>query len=192
MRKFFLLPIITILTACFSDGAGVIQTPDNTKIDLGLTPQGWVTVQTNSGSATGYNQKDSFYGGWVDDSKQMTELSYQGNQATNIPQTGKATYFGNVVRVATDGDIINAGTSRLNVDFGQKKVDGYLDLDLARDITLKEGRLNGAEFSGQATMLFNNKGRYTGSLMGNGATEAVGLVDFDDAQLNAAFGGKRY
>lgn len=54
------------------------------------SPKGWITVKTNAGRVTGYNQNHSFYGAWIDDGKQMTELSYQGQEATNIPKTGKA------------------------------------------------------------------------------------------------------
>lgn len=195
MRSFFVaLPLALVLAACASNnGAGTTETPDNDKIDLSISPKGWVTVKTNAGRATGYNQNDSFYGAWVDDSRQVTELSYQGTEATDIPQTGSASYYGNVVRVDSDGDIVNAGTSRLNVDFGKKTVDGYLDLDVARDVTLKTGSLNGAKFAGQATVLGNSGGSYSGTLMGKGATEAAGIVKFENnSSLNAAFGGKRY
>lgn len=195
MRSFFVIfPLALMLAACASDGgAGVTETPDNDKVNLSIGPKGWVTVKTNAGRVTGYNQDDSFYGAWVDDSRQMTQLSYQGNEATDIPNTGSASYYGNVVRVDSDGDIVNAGTSRLNVDFGRKTVDGYLDLDAARDVTLKTGSLNGAKFSGQATVLGNSRGSYSGALMDKGATEAVGIVKFENnSSLNAVFGGKRY
>lgn len=195
MRQFLvILPVAMILAACSSSGgAGVSETPDDTKIDLSVSPKGWVTVKTTTGSQTGYNQDHSFYGAWVDDSKQVKELSYQGTEATNIPTTGEATYYGNVVRVDSAGDIVNAGKSRLNVDFGSKTVDGYLDLGYARNVTLEEGTLNGAKFSGKASVLGNSSGRYSGGLMGDGATEAAGIVKFDNnSSLNSAFGGKRY
>lgn len=196
MRSFFVaLPLALMLAACASnDGAGTTETPDNDKIDLSISPKGWVTVKTNAGRATGYNQNDSFYGAWVDDSRQVTELSYQGTEATDIPQTGSASYYGNVVRVDSAGDIVNAGTSRLNVDFGRKTVDGKLSLSgMQRDVTLHKGSLNGAKFAGQASVLGNSGGSYSGGLMGKGATEAAGIVKFENnSSLNAAFGGKRY
>ena len=195
MRQFLMiLPIVCALAACASngDGAGVIETPDGDKYNLSISPKGWVTVETSTGRATGYNQNDSFYGSWVDDSKQRTELKYQGNEATNIPKSGTATYYGNVVRVDGVGEIYNAGKSRLNVDFGNKVVDGKLEMSGARDVTLEKGNLHGAKFSGQATMLWNSGGTYRGTLMGNGATEAAGVVDFNNSTLDAVFGGKRY
>lgn len=199
MRKLLLtLPLLTVLAACGSggsgSGAGTIQTPDGKRYSLDNSPRGWITAKTDTGTMIGYNQNDSFYGAWQDDSKQFRQLQYQGVAATEIPQSGTATYVGNVVRV--DGrlnEIVQAGTSRLEVDFGAKTVQGHLKMDLARDITLHQGRLNGAEFSGQASVLLNNGGRYQGALMGRGATEAVGLVKFDNnSDLDAAFGGKRY
>lgn len=71
MRSFFVIfPLALMLAACASDGgAGVTETPDNDKVNLSIGPKGWVTVKTNAGRATGYNQDDSFYGAWVDDSR---------------------------------------------------------------------------------------------------------------------------
>lgn len=199
MRSFFMiLPIVALLTACGSNknngGGGVLETPDNDKISLSISPTGFVTVKTDTGTATGYNQKDSFYGAWMDDSEQFRQLSFQGNEATDIPTTGMATYVGNVIRADFDGNkIYNAGRSKLDVNFGAKTVQGYLELDSARDITLRKGHLDGAKFSGQATTLGNSSGYYSGALMGVGATEAAGLVEFEnEPDLNAVFGGRRY
>lgn len=220
MRSFFMiLSIVALLTACGSNknngGGGVLEipspnnlstptnnnkktqnvlkTPDDDKISLSISPTGFVTVKTDTGTATGYNQKDSFYGAWLDDSQQFSQLSYQGVEATNIPTTGTATYVGNVIRADADIGIYNAGRSKLDVNFGTKTVQGYLELDVARDITLRKGHLDGAKFSGQATVLGNSQGQYSGTLMGAGATEAAGLVKFEnEPSLNSAFGGRRY
>lgn len=194
MRSFLLLPIMALLVACSSnDGAGVKETPDGSKINLSVGPKGWVTVDTTNGTMTGYNQDHSFYGAWYDNSNQVKELSYQATEATNIPQSGTATYYGHAVRVE-DGEAKLVGTSRLNVDFGNKTVDGQLSMDgVRRDVTLHEGSLNGAKFSGQASVLGNSGGVYSGGLAGDGATEAVGLVRFsNNSDLNTAFGGKRF
>lgn len=193
MKRFSLmiLPIL-LLTACKTTdgGAGTAVTPDGTLLNTSNSPKGWVTANTKFGKFTGYNQNASYYGAWVDDSGQYRTLNYQGTPATNIPTTGRATYLGNAVRVE-NGTVKNVGTSRVNVDFGYKTVDGKLAMDgLRRDVTLHKTKLNGATFEGQASVLLNDGGTYKGALMGNGATEVVGLVEFkNNSNLDTAFGG---
>lgn len=189
-----LLPMV-FLVACKSTdgGAGIVRTPDGMRFDLSNSPKGWVSTDTNFGKLTGYNQDASFYGAWADDSHQLSRVHFQGIEATNIPQSGRATYVGHVVRVE-DGSINNVGTSRLNVSFGDKTIEGSLNLDgLRRDVTLHKTDLNGAKFEGRASVLFNDGGTYEGALMGDKASEVVGLVEFkNNTDLNSAFGGKRY
>lgn len=203
MKKLWLaiLPMM-LLVACKSNDDGTqqassptrtIQVPDGKTYNLSNSPKGWVTADTNFGKFTGYNQNSSYYGAWVDDSRQVRELTYQGTPATNIPQSGRATYLGNVVRVE-DGSITDVGKSRLEVSFGEKTVQGSLTLDgLRRDVTLHKTDLNGAKFEGQASVLLNDGGMYRGALMGDKATEVAGLVEFkNNPDLNSAFGGQRY
>lgn len=203
MKKLWLaiLPMM-LLVACKSNDGGTqqassptrtIQVPDGKTYNLSNSPKGWVTADTNFGKFTGYNQNSSYYGAWVDDSRQVRELTYQGTPATNIPQSGRATYLGNVVRVE-DGSITDVGKSRLEVSFGEKTVQGSLTLDgLRRDVTLHKTDLNGAKFEGQASVLLNDGGMYRGALMGDKATEVAGLVEFkNNPDLNSAFGGQRY
>lgn len=204
MKKLWLaiLPMM-LLVACKSNDDGgtqqassptrTIQVPDGKTYNLSNSPKGWVTADTNFGKFTGYNQNSSYYGAWVDDSRQVRELTYQGTPATNIPQSGRATYLGNVVRVE-DGSITDVGKSRLEVSFGEKTVQGSLTLDgLRRDVTLHKTDLNGAKFEGQASVLLNDGGMYRGVLMGDKATEVAGLVEFkNNPDLNSAFGGQRY
>lgn len=189
-----ILPMVFLVACKTTDGgAGVTQTPDGMRFDLSSSPKGWVTADTNFGKLTGYNQDDSFYGAWVDDSRQFRQIYYQGTEATNIPQSGQATYVGNVVRIE-NGVANNVGKSRLDVSFGDKTVKGQLSLDgFRRDVTLHKTNLNGAKFEGKASVLLNNGGTYKGALMGRGASEVAGLVEFkNDSNLDSAFGGKRY
>lgn len=183
------------MTACkTNDDTGVMKAPDGTLLNIANSPKGWVTANTKFGQFTGYNQNHSIYGAWVDDSGQYSKLNYQGSLATNIPSGGKVTYLGNAVRIE-NGVAEKVGTSRLNVNFDRKTVDGKLTMDsmFVRDVTLHTTGLNGAKFEGQASVLFNDGGTYKGALMGNGATEAVGRVEFkNNTNLNTAFGGKRY
>ena len=85
------------------------------------------------------------------------------------------------------------GTSKLNVDFGERTVDGEIRFKGSRrDITLHEGPLRGAEYRGTASVIGNDKGRYEGALYGENAKETAGQVVFsNDTSLNTAFGGER-
>lgn len=202
IKSLFATAIIFGLTACGSsgdgDGAGTAQTPDGDKIDLSGSPQGAVTGNTTYGILSGQNNPNSFYGVWQHNSGSVYQLRYQGTEATDIPVSGKATYVGDAVWLGSlSNSYRQGGTTTLNVDFGQKTVDGKIAFSLlndgrSRDITLHQTTLNGAEFSGKASVLLNDGGTYEGKLFGRGATEAAGLVSFaNNSDLNVSFGGKR-
>ncbi|MCS4533389.1 Slam-dependent surface lipoprotein [Neisseria montereyensis] len=187
-----------ILTACGSGGgAGPVVTPDGTKINLDVSDKGLIGGQTDDGEIVGWHQDASFYGAWVNSSHQFQELRYQGTATPvqNIPNNGKATYYGNAVRFdSINEEILTDATSRINVDFGRKTVSGEITMPgLRRDITLHEGRLNGADYSGRASVLGNSGGSYNGGLFGKNYEETAGIVKFDNnPSLDTAFGGKRY
>lgn len=189
-----------ILSACGSGGgAGVAETPDGDKINLILGPEGAVTAKTTEGRLLGQNNPNSFYGVWRNDDETLRELRYQGTLATNIPTSGKATYKGDAVWISGyDKGFEKGGTTTLNVDFGQKTVDGSIKFsifngdELRRDITLHKGTLSGAEFNGKASVLGNSGGVYQGALFGDKATEAAGLVQFENnSTLDVSFGGTK-
>lgn len=187
-----------LLAACGGGGgSGTAQTPDGTKINLTASDKGLVTASTDTGKLVGHNYTHSFYGVWVDDSKQIRELRYQGSQTLRdaVPTSGSATYYGNAVRLdSINEDALTDARSRINVDFGRKTVNGEITMPgLRRDITLHEGRLNGASYSGQASVLLNSNGRYEGKFYGPRAEETAGIVKFgNEPDLDTAFGGKRY
>ncbi len=194
------ITLTALLAACGgSGGSGTAETPDGTKINLKDSPKGFVEAKTDKGTLKGVNMDDSFYGAWLDDNKVFKELRYQGTQATDIPKSGSATYKGEAVYVSGyDGNIKKGGQTILNVDFGQKTVDGKITFSVAngdefrRDITLHKGSLSGAKFNGQASVLGNSGGRYEGGLFGKGASEAAGLVKFsNNSDLDVSFGGKK-
>lgn len=201
MKKTLKLSAVTltlVLTACGSGGgSGSATTPDGDKINLDLSPKGTtVTAATTYGRLTGQNNLNSFYGVWQHNSGGTYQLRYQGTEATNIPTSGRATYIGDAIWIGSSGSYRQGGETRLNVDFGNKTVDGKIAFSLfsdgrSQDITLHQGRLEGANFSGSASTLLRSDGSYKGALFGRGATEAAGLVEFGDASYNAAFGGKR-
>lgn len=200
MKKLLLSAILAgLLTACSGGGggAGTATTPDNTNIDLTNSPKGDVGGKTVDGEFYGQNSNDSFYGIWLNDSKTLTEVRYQGTAATNLP-SGSATYVGDAYWVSgTTGQPSKGGKTTLNVDFDQKTVDGKVEFSLltdsrAQDITLHKTQLNGTKFNGRATTLLQ-EGSYEGGLFGNGAKEAAGIATFSgDSSYNTSFGGIRY
>lgn len=198
MKKFLLISLSSILlAACAGGGSGAATTPDGTVINLGNSDRGLIGGQTTDGKLVGWNNDSSFYGAWVNNSNSFQELRYQGEltDAAQIPTRGTATYKGNAVRNdSITGDILTDGKSIINVDFGNKTVSGEITMPgLRRDITLHEGRLSGAEYSGRASVFGNSGGKYEGGLFGRNASETAGIVTFsNNSSLDTAFGGKRY
>lgn len=200
MKKLLLSAILAgLLTACSGGGggSGTATTPDNSKVDLTNSPKGDVGAKTTDGELYGQNSNDSFYGIWLNDSKTLKEVRYQGTAATNLP-SGSATYLGDAYWVSgTTGQPSKGGKTTLNVDFDQKTVDGKVEFSLltdgrAQDITLHKTKLNGTTFSGKATTLLR-EGTYEGGLFGNGAKEAAGIATFSgDNSYDTSFGGIRY
>lgn len=195
-----LITSIIALSACGGSGAGTAETPDGEKINLSISDKGTIGAKTKEGKFFGQNNDSSFYGLWVNDAETLRELRYQGEKATDIPKSGRATYKGDAVWLSGQGNgLQKGGITTLNVDFGAKTVDGSIKFsvskgdELRRDITLNKGNLSGANFSGKASVLGNDSGRYNGILSGKGAKEAAGVVKFDNnSNLDVSFGGKRY
>ena len=186
--------VATLLAACGGSGASDSNTADDANIDLSKAPKGSVVLRTPNGKLHGYNQNASFYGLWVDDFNAKRELRYRGDKTENVPQSGKAVYHGNAVRWDTVKDqVYTNGESTLNVDFGERSVNGKIILPgPRRDITLEEGALRGAEYKGTASVVGDSKGRYEGALYGENAQETAGQVVFpNDSSLNTSFGGTR-
>lgn len=202
MKKLTLASLVLsslVLSACSGGGSGTATTPDGDKINLTLSPEGAVAGKTSEGVLLGQNNSSSFYGVWRDDAATKRELRYQGTAATDIPKSGTAVYKGDAVWISGyDSGFQKGGTTTLNVDFGQKTVDGSIKFsvlngdEFRRDITLQQGSLNGSSFSGQATVLGNSSGRYEGGLFGSGAKEAAGVVHFENnSNLDVSFGGTK-
>lgn len=103
-----------------------------------------------------------------------------------IPTSGKATYKGNAIRY----DMVSlrpkgAGETVLDVDFGQKKIEGKITTeDHRRNIILQRTDLDGATFKGTAVAEGNLiypkdvEGKYDGVLAGPNAEEVAGRVYF--------------
>lgn len=175
----------------------ILKTHDGTYINLSSGPKGAVEAKTDNGRIIGHNYTHSFYGVWVDNSKQLRGLHVHGNETpiSSVPTSGSATYYGNAARLDSLTDsVLTDATSRINIDFGRKTVKGEITMPGARrDITLHEGRLNGASYSGQASVIGNQSGLYEGKIYGPNANETAGMVKFrSNSDLDTVFGGKRY
>lgn len=196
-----ILALSALAVACSGgdSGAGTAETPDGNKFNLTNSTKGLVGSKTMDGKLIGYNQNHSFYGVWVNNDKTRQQVRYQGTATpTDRLPRGAATYTGHAVRardsiIAQNIDGVQAnGTMTLHVNFDTKKVSGKLGIPWARDITLHETDLNGNQFAGKASVLFNDDGRYKGGLFGPNAEEAAGMATFDNnPSLNTSFGGYR-
>lgn len=177
--------------------AAKVETLDGSIIDLELSPKGLLATETANGLLAGMNNDSSFYGVWMSNDLDQYEVRYQGVEATNIPTAGTAVYQGNAFWVNNaDGSLRQGGRTTLNVDFGNKSVEGAIAFanssgNASRgDIALHKSTLSGAGFGGRASVADGLEGRYSGALYGDGATEAAGWVGFADAtNSNIAFGG---
>ena len=197
MKNVFLVCATTVLlTACVSDGAGETQTPGGNKINLSISDKGWGRSKTNNGELFGFNSPSSFYGIWLTDGNQVSQVRFQGDQTKNMPASGRATYYGNAIRYdsVSDDALRVDGATTINVDFAAKTVNGTVEMPgLRRDITLHTGRINGTSYAGHASVSGDNSGRYRGGFFGENAKETAGMVEFEnDSSLDTAFGGTRY
>lgn len=189
--------LLLVLAAC-GDKSKTDMTAhaDDGNIDYAREDKGLITLHTRYGEVRGYNQFASFYGVWQEDSGQIHKPIYRGSEAVyNVPTSGQATYLGNAVRYDDlTGKVLTDGTSRINIDFAEKKVDGEIKMPgLRRDIKLHEGDLRGTYYAGEASVIGNDNGRYYGELFGEDARETAGVVEFDkDRNLSTAFGGVRH
>lgn len=199
MKQYLLtgLCALTLAACAGGGGAGTATLPDGTKIDLTNSPKGLVTAQTANGEFTGYNQNDSFYGAWLQNGgSRKYELRYQSENRTDpgrLP-SGRVRYEGHAVRVdSITRDITHDGESRLDVDFNNRTVSGEIVWPgLRRNITLHQGNISGNTYSGTASVLGNNNGKYEGRFFGRNGGETAGLVQFDNEPgLSSAFGGIR-
>lgn len=199
MKKvFFLGSVALLLAACggSSSKSDMTIAPDDGKINYAALDKGLITVKTPHGEVRGYNQYASFYGMWQDETRQAHRMIYRGTkEATNVPESGKFTYLGRAVRYSDlTGRAETDGKSRIEIDFGAKTVEGEIKMPgLYRDIRLLTGRLQGNQYSGNATALGNDHGTYHGAVFGENAGETAGVVEFTkDRNLSTAFGGTRF
>ena len=78
----------------------------------------------------------------------------------DVPTTGTATYEGIALGSVIGGGLFHEGTSKFNVDFGAKKLDGEITVDAIK-VPLT-ANINGNQFSGTSAAGINTDGRFYG------------------------------
>ena len=118
---------------------------------------------------------------------------YNGNPTRNMPTSGSASYSGqsiisaNVSALEHEG--FYTGTSQFNVDFGNKTLNGALDIrNFHADIN---ATIAGNYFNGTANSSLVSTGRVEGKFYGSQAKELAGFVQANDNSWGAAFGAEK-
>ncbi|MBS6672783.1 MAG: transferrin-binding protein-like solute binding protein [Haemophilus paraphrohaemolyticus] len=127
-----------------------------------------------------------------------TYMFYNGNP-TQVMPTGKATYSGDAIFMGDfDGKDDNkegypVGKSEFTVNFGEKKLSGFLTTQDEKKITIKADIINNA-FVGSATsnhFKADAKVEVQGKFFGENAKELGGIAESHDNHFGAAFGAKK-
>lgn len=131
-----------------------------------------------------YVKKDT-NGNWAE-----STVFYQGQitPEANMPATGKATYHGSAFY--NDAKLTNeTGSSRFDVDFGQKTINGriFSDKNTFDAVELK-GKVSGNRFlSGDV----DKTNTMSGAFYGPKAEEIAGRFDIPSRAINGTFGAKK-
>ncbi|OOF38815.1 transferrin-binding protein 2 [Rodentibacter mrazii] len=129
------------------------------------------------------------------DENSSNYMFYNGNPTKNMPTSGVATYSGEsiisaAVQVLDDTDYY-IGSSKFNVDFGNKTLNGALEVQNIQPININ-ARISGNTFSGTANSAsLPSSGNVEGKFYGNSAKEMAGLAQGNDESWGAAFGAQK-
>ena len=118
---------------------------------------------------------------------------YNGNPTNDMPTTGTASYVGHAITSVdlnpSDHRDLYQGDSQFNVDFGNKTLNGALDIrNFHADIN---ATIAGNYFNGTANSSLVSTGRVEGKFYGSQAKELAGFVQANDNSWGAAFGAKQ-
>ena len=118
---------------------------------------------------------------------------YNGNPTNDMPTTGTASYVGHAITSVDlnplDHRDLYQGDSQFNVDFGNKTLNGALDIrNFHADIN---ATIAGNYFNGTANSSLVSTGRVEGKFYGSQAKELAGFVQANDNSWGAAFGAKQ-
>ena len=118
---------------------------------------------------------------------------YNGNPTNDMPTTGTASYVGHAITSVDlnplDHRDIYQGDSQFNVDFGNKTLNGALDIrNFHADIN---ATIAGNYFNGTANSSLASSARVEGKFYGPQAKELAGFIQANDNSWGAAFGAKQ-
>ena len=118
---------------------------------------------------------------------------YNGNPTNDMPTTGTASYIGHAITSVdlnpSDYRDLYEGASQFNVDFGNKTLNGALDIrNFHADIN---ATIAGNYFNGTANSSLVSTGRVEGKFYGSQAKELAGFVQANDNSWGAAFGAEK-
>lgn len=118
---------------------------------------------------------------------------YNGNPTNDMPTTGTASYVGHAITSVdlnpSDYRDLYEGTSQFNVDFGNKTLNGALDIrNFHADIN---ATITGNYFNGTANSPLVSTGRVEGKFYGSQAKELAGFVQANDNSWGSAFGAEK-
>lgn len=119
---------------------------------------------------------------------------YNGNPTTNMPTSGSASYTGqSIISAGVDAlpNDYHTGTSKFNVDFGNKTLNGSLDIANIQPVNVN-ANISGNAFAGTANSAsLPSAARVEGKFYGNAAKELAGLAQGNDNSWGAAFGAQK-
>ena len=118
---------------------------------------------------------------------------YNGNPTNDMPTTGTASYVGHAITSVDlnplDHRDLYQGDSQFNVDFGNKTLNGALDIrNFHADIN---ATIAGNYFNGTANSSLASSARVEGKFYGPQAKELAGFVQANDNSWGAAFGAEK-
>ena len=118
---------------------------------------------------------------------------YNGNPTNDMPTTGTASYVGHAITSVDlnplDHRDLYQGDSQFNVDFGNKTLNGALDIrNFHADIN---ATIAGNYFNGTANSSLVSSARVEGKFYGPQAKELAGFIQANDNSWGAAFGAKQ-
>ena len=118
---------------------------------------------------------------------------YNGNPTNDMPTTGTASYIGHAITSVdlnpSDYRDLYEGASQFNVDFGNKTLNGALDIrNFHADIN---ATIAGNYFNGTANSSSESSARVEGKFYGPQAKELAGFIQANDNSWGAAFGAKQ-
>ena len=118
---------------------------------------------------------------------------YNGNPTNDMPTTGTASYVGHAITSVDlnplDHRDLYQGDSQFNVDFGNKTLNGALDIrNFHADIN---ATIAGNYFNGTANSSSESSARVEGKFYGPQAKELAGFIQANDNSWGAAFGAKQ-